>query len=188
MSIESVATALHHSKAKGTAKLVLIGIANHDGDGGAFPAMATLARYAGVDIRNARAAVRKLEELGEIRTYDHGGELPDRPRNYQPNRYEFLVKCPDHCDRTKNHRDARKPLLSMEYSSDEFIRSENHSSDEFITPARMQASDKPSINHITQFKKETHVNRAIKMHEYDSVTGWCVMCNYPNEHRLEQAS
>jgi len=187
MSIESIATALHHSKAKGTAKLVLIGIANHDGDGGAFPAMATLARYAGVDIRNARAAVRRLEELGEIRTFDHGGELPERPRNYQPNRYEVLIKCPDHCDRTKNHRDSRKTLLSEEISSDDYIRSVRYSPDEFDTSDRMSASDKPSYNPITQLKEKTLVNRAPVIHEYDNETGWCLKCIHP-AHRLEIAS
>lgn len=187
MSIESIATALHHSKAKGTAKLVLLGIANHDGDGGAFPAMATLARYAGVDIRNARAAVRKLEELGEIRTFGNGGELPDRPRNYQPNRYEFLVMCPPHCDRTKNHRDSRKPLFNDQDRADAGIRSIEYRADEFDTSDRMEASDKPSFNHINQFKKETQVNSTPTIHEYDDVTGWCLKCIHP-AHRLDLVS
>jgi hypothetical protein len=42
MSIEAVATVLNHSKARGRAKLVLIGIANHLGDQGAWPSISTL--------------------------------------------------------------------------------------------------------------------------------------------------
>lgn len=34
MSIEAMAVALHHSKTQGATKLVLLGIANHEGDGG----------------------------------------------------------------------------------------------------------------------------------------------------------
>lgn len=187
MSIESMVAALHHSKAKGTAKLVLIGIANHCGDGGAFPAMATLARYAGVDIKNARNAVRKLEELGEIRTYEHGGKLPDRPNNYQPNRYEVLVKCPVHCDGSMNHRDIRKPLLHDDYSSGDSARTVTFSSGDLQSVARAQAPDKPVLNLTTHLKEETHLIAREGIHEYDKETGWCLRCINP-VHRLEIAS
>lgn len=108
MSIESMAIALHHSRAKGSAKLILVGIANHDGDGGAMPSMATLARYGGVDVRQARKGVRRLEDLGEIRTHVQAGNLPYLDDHEQPNRYDFLLACPAWCDRSKHHRDTRK--------------------------------------------------------------------------------
>lgn len=103
-----MAIALHHSRAKGSAKLILVGIANHDGDGGAMPSMATLARYGGVDVRQARKGVRRLEDLGEIRTYVQAGSLPYLDDHEQPNRYDFLLVCPVWCDRSKHHRDTRK--------------------------------------------------------------------------------
>ena len=103
-----MAIALHHSRAKGSAKLILVGIANHDGDGGAMPSMATLARYGGVDVRQARKGVRRLEELGEIRTHVQAGSLPYLDDHEQPNRYDFLLACPAWCDRSKHHRDTRK--------------------------------------------------------------------------------
>ena len=105
MSIESVAIALHHSRARGTAKLVLLGIANHDGDGGAWPSLATLAKYAGgVDPRNVRKALRELEVLGEIRTHLQAGGT-GRTANYErPNLYDFLLRCPEGCDRSSQHR------------------------------------------------------------------------------------
>lgn len=184
MSIESMVAALHHSKAKGTAKLVLLGIANHCGDGGAFPAMATLARYAGVDIKNARNAVRKLEELGEVRTFEHGGKLPDRPNNYQPNRYEVLVKCPVYCDGTMNHRDIRKPLLDVETSSGVSARTVSFSSGDLQRVARASAPDKPVLNLTTQLKEETLVNAReviclkspTTRHIFDEASGWCNFC------------
>lgn len=104
MSIESVAIALHHSRARGTAKLVLIGVANHDGDGGSWPSLATLAKYSGVTVRNVQKALRELEVLGEIRTHLQAGGT-GRTANYErPNLYDFLLRCPGDCDRTSSHR------------------------------------------------------------------------------------
>ena len=58
MSIESVAQALKPRSLTATQKLVLIGIANHDGDGGAWPSMTTLAGYAECSERGDRASSR----------------------------------------------------------------------------------------------------------------------------------
>jgi len=110
MSVESIAIALHHSKAKGTAKLVLIGIANHDGDGGAWPSIATLSNYAGVSARNTQKAIDQLVALGEIRReVQRGGDfrVADHRR---PNLYLFLLGCPHNCDRTKSHRTRQHEL------------------------------------------------------------------------------
>ncbi|QDZ14237.1 helix-turn-helix domain-containing protein [Humibacter ginsenosidimutans] len=111
MSVESIAIALHHSQAKGTAKIVLLGIANHDGDGGAWPSVATLARYAGVDLRNAQRAIEKLVDLGEIRVGYQMGGTARTPAHLRPNLYVFSLACPSYCDRSARHRDIRKPLF-----------------------------------------------------------------------------
>lgn len=108
MSVESIAIALHHSKATGTAKLVLLGIANHDGDGGAWPTIDTLARYANCDRRNVQRALDRLETLGEVRrVYQAGGDhnIADHRR---PNRYQILLQCPSSCDRTRHHRTSHE--------------------------------------------------------------------------------
>ena len=110
MSIESMAIALHHSRARGATRLILIGIANHDGDGGAFPSKATLSKYAGdVDASTVRRSLRELEKLGEIRTHIQDGGFPSTPDWERPNRYDFLLRCPPTCDRTKNHRVTPHP-------------------------------------------------------------------------------
>jgi hypothetical protein len=103
MSVEAMAIALHHSKAKGTAKVVLLGIANHDGDGGAFPKIATLAKYANVAPKNVREAIAKLGELGEIIVHEQEGGKLRMNDNQRPNLYEFVLTCPPGCDRSKNH-------------------------------------------------------------------------------------
>lgn len=109
MSVESIALALHHSNAQGAARMVLVGIANHDGDGGAWPSIATLAKYAGISTRNAIKHVRALEELGEITCHRQQGGSRTTAEHMRPNLYEFLVRCPSNCDRSKNHRTVDNP-------------------------------------------------------------------------------
>jgi hypothetical protein len=95
MSIEKMAAVLHHSTTSGSTKLVLIGIANHDGDGGAWCSTTTLARYANIERRQVKKILRELEELGELITV---------PRTGLTNLYAVNVQCPDLCDRTFQHR------------------------------------------------------------------------------------
>lgn len=109
MSIESVAIVLHHSRAKGSDKLVLLGIANHDGDGGAWPSVATLARYANVEERAVQRSLKRLEGLGEVSIHVKGGGPSGIPEWKRTNRYDVLVACPATCDRTRNHRHVPLP-------------------------------------------------------------------------------
>lgn len=106
-----MAIVLHHSRATGTAKLVLLGVANHDGDGGAWPSVATLARYANVAPRNVQMALRKLEQLGELQTFANRGGLVDHEDHERPNLYRVLVECPSSCDRTRQHREQGRATL-----------------------------------------------------------------------------
>lgn len=104
MSVETLALVLHHSRATGTDKLVLIGIANHDGDGGAWPSVSTLAKYANVQPRAVQKSIRKLEQLGEVVVHRNAGGTLATAAHERPNRYDVMVACPPNCDRTKNHR------------------------------------------------------------------------------------
>ncbi len=108
MSAESLAIALHHSRARGTAKIVLLGIANHDGDGGAWPSTQTLAKYANVAPRNVQRALDQLVSLGEVRRVTNGGGRANTPDYLRPNLYHVLLECPPHCDGSRQHRDTRK--------------------------------------------------------------------------------
>jgi hypothetical protein len=95
MSVEKIASVLHHAPIGGTAKLLLIGIANHEGDGGAWPAIATLARYASVNERNARKMMQKLIESGLVESITRDGRTSV---------YRTRIECPPECDRSTNHR------------------------------------------------------------------------------------
>jgi hypothetical protein len=105
MSAEAVTVVLHHSKAEGTAKLVLWGIANHHSDAGAWPSIATLAKYAAVSERRVQQIIRDLAELGEIAIQEQGGL---GQAQYKTNRYHILIQCPADCDGSLNHKTGVK--------------------------------------------------------------------------------
>lgn len=105
MSAEAVTVVLHHSRAEGTAKLVLWGIANHHSDAGAWPSIATLAKYAAVSERRVQQIIRDLAELGEIAIDEQGGLGQGQ---YKTNRFHILIQCPTDCDGSLNHRTGVK--------------------------------------------------------------------------------
>lgn len=87
---------LHHAPVSGSAKLVLIGLANHAGHNGtAYPAIATLCRYANVDRRSVQRALRQLEDLKLITSDQRDGTST---------LYRLNVECPPNCDRTTAHK------------------------------------------------------------------------------------
>ena len=104
MSIESIAACLHHSQATGSDKLVLLGIANHDGDGGAWPSITTLAKYANISERSVQTCIQKLINMGEIVCHVNKGGNADTRGDRRPNRYDILVRCPKECDGSTKHR------------------------------------------------------------------------------------
>jgi hypothetical protein len=89
MSIEAVSLVLNKSKATGRAKLVLIGIANHLGDEGAWPSIATLARYANSSERSVKRDIQDLVALGELSV-----QLQAAPMNgqYKTNLYWITIE------------------------------------------------------------------------------------------------
>mgnify|MGYP000603754093 FL=1 len=92
-----MAIVLHHCTANPTHKLILLGIANHQGDRGAFPSIDTLAAYANVSRRTVSTALRELERRGDLICESKAG------RN-STNLYWVQTTCPAECDRTPNHR------------------------------------------------------------------------------------
>jgi hypothetical protein len=185
MSIESLAIALHHSRARGATKLVLLGIANHDGDGGAWPAVSTLAKYANVDKRSVQRSLDQLERLGEVRRIIGQGGDHSAADNRRPNLYRFLLACPHDCDRTSQHRTARVAAIML----DERLLTG-------VTPAPphdvgvthrgdVGVTQTISNNHLSLVKKPT-TGRAqgcegIKsgLHKYRE--GACIFCGQPAE-------
>lgn len=92
MSVESISNVLNSDlTVSPTAKLVLVGIANHDGDGGAWPSVATLARYAGVSTRSVQYRLTELTEAGLIVVHKNAGGTSRTPGHSRPNLYEITL-------------------------------------------------------------------------------------------------
>ena len=73
MSVKVMGKVWEHSKAKGTARLVLLAIADHcNPTGVAWPSLSRLAQYVNVDRRNVIAAINKLVEIGELERVQKG--------------------------------------------------------------------------------------------------------------------
>lgn len=156
MSVEATAIALHHSRAKGAALLVLWGIANHDGDGGAWPSIATLAHYARVNERQVQKCIAELERLGEIRRHRQMGGTALTPEHLRPNLYEFRLQCPPSCDRTKNHR-----TRGSHYTPELFTGVSSGTPGVLRdTPGVSSTTPEPSINPIQDSENGSRDNRA----------------------------
>lgn len=116
-----MAAVLHHSQAKATDKLILLGIANHDGDGGAWPTLDTLARYGNCSRSKVKQAITRLVELGELAVEVNRGGNDDTRADRRPNRYRVLVRCPLTCDGSTAHRDGGHPSVPRDEHGGHFL-------------------------------------------------------------------
>lgn len=164
MSIEAMAIALHHSRAKGAVKIVLIGIANHDGDGGAWPSIKTLSKYAGINPRNVKNALNELEKLGEVRRELNAGGTFTTADHMRPNLYHFLLACPPRCDRSKHHRMPNE-ALPLELSTGVSPATPGVASD---TGGVSPVTPEPSLNRPThEIEDSSSSNRARSADTYE---------------------
>lgn len=182
MSIEHLAIVLNHSKAKGTARIVLMGLANHASiiNNRCWPSVTRLQIYTGgMDRTSILRALDRLEADGEISRIRHGAPPPDHapttPLRNRNNLYEILLRCPDHCDGTPQHRDRRRPLVPDEMMGDvlqsevadydfEIVRGRKNDHSE-VAPLR----PKPSINHLEKVKKLTTEGQPRPVQKYDPI-------------------
>jgi hypothetical protein len=66
MSIQVMQAVWQHSKADGRARLVLLAIADHQGEIGAWPSIATLARMVNASERSVQRDIQHLQDIGEL--------------------------------------------------------------------------------------------------------------------------
>ena len=78
---------LDESQARGTARTVLLAIADraYDDGTGAWPTLADLSRRANTSRSNVKRAIRALVELGELKVDPQAGGTPDCPPDKRPN-------------------------------------------------------------------------------------------------------
>ncbi len=99
----STPLAWYHSQADASARLVLLAIADHDGEGGAWPSIATLARMTRLSPSTVRRSIKALVGLGEVTVHLQEGGTSRTPDGRRPNRYEVTLACPPSCDGTARH-------------------------------------------------------------------------------------
>jgi len=89
MSIEIMNAVWRHSKADGRARLVLLAIADHQGEMGAWPSLATLAKMVNASDRSVQRDIDYLQQIGELEV--HYQQAPVR-NHYKSNLY--FVRLP----------------------------------------------------------------------------------------------
>lgn len=67
MSIEIMNQVWKHSQAVGRARLVLLAIADHQGEIGAWPSLETLARMVNASTRSVQRDIEYLQDIGELK-------------------------------------------------------------------------------------------------------------------------
>lgn len=178
MSVESMSVVLHHSRAKGSAKLLLVGIANHDGDGGAWPTVNKLAVYLNVHPRNVQRAIERVEQLGELAVeLQRGGTLVSHASDWErPNRYVLTIDCPEGCAGGTHHR-ARPGWQRL--PSGDYVRTTSPVDNGVAkTPPGGESATRPGGESATHNRP---INRSA--HRGASTTGVtppCVECSAPD--------
>jgi len=120
MSSEAMSAVLHHSQASPHAKLVLMAIAYHENDTGAWMSQATLARLCNMSERTVRRHIVELKSLFEIDV------IPDDGQGYGArvtNRYFIILDCPERCDRSFSHKETSAEIIKLTTSRREQYRS-----------------------------------------------------------------
>jgi len=110
MSSEAMSAVLHHSQASPHAKLVLMAIAYHENDTGAWMSQATLARLCNMSERTVRRHIAELKSLFEIDV------IPDDGQGYGArvtNRYFIILDCPERCDRSFSHKETSAEIIKL---------------------------------------------------------------------------
>lgn len=148
MSISALALTLYHSQASYSNRLVLIAIANFEGEHGAYPSIDTIGRLAGG--LNRRTVQRSIDALIAM------GELTEIHRNSKTNLYRIALRCPDDCDRSPNHRklDGGGVQTTPDKTSDEIGTNYPEWGGVQTTPGAVYAPPKPLVNHIEPLSKK----------------------------------
>ncbi len=148
-----MALVLAHSKLSGAQRTVLLSIANHMGEQGAWPSIKTMAREANCSERTVQRAITAAVAAGELEVLDQDGGDRNTPGNRRPNRYHLLLACPPECDGSANHRrrpergdiDVTPTPAPNPTRGDTHVTPEPARGDIYDTLGVTQVSPKPSI-------------------------------------------
>ena len=123
-------------------KLILLGIANHDGDGGAWPSVATLARYGCCSPRTVQRSLQRLTEAGFVTVEKQAGGSRETRPDRRPNLYRLHLS-----GLVDNHDNGVTPVTPREANG--------------VTPVTERGdtamSPEPSLNHLYEIKRDSYV-------------------------------
>ena len=100
MSIQVMQAVWQHSQSQGRARLVLLAIADHQGEIGAWPSIQTLAKMVNASSRSVQRDIQELQELGELKV-----EIQSAPTNRQYKSNLYWVILPGVTDLTSGVTD-----------------------------------------------------------------------------------
>ena len=89
MSIQVMQAVWEHSKSDGRARLVLLAIADHQGEIGAWPSIATIAKMVNASERSVQRDIQYLQDIGELSV-----EVQNAPTRSQYKSNLYWVKLP----------------------------------------------------------------------------------------------
>ena len=89
MSIQIISAVWQHSQSVGRARTVLLAIADHQGEIGAWPSLQTLARMANASERSVQRDIQYLQDIGELRV-----EVQNAPTRNQYKSNLYWVTLP----------------------------------------------------------------------------------------------
>lgn len=149
MSTEAFTAVLHHSRAKGTDKVVLIGIANHHNpsDGTSWPSISTLAKYANASERSVSRSIANLVALGEL---SYGKNAAPTTHYNKPNLYQILVGCPAECDGTYSHKEGPRTGMTNLVGMTSVVDRDDKSGKTGMTPVSSEPKEetKEKLNNL----------------------------------------
>jgi len=151
MSIEAMVGALNHSKAHGAAHIVLLNIANHQGEQGAWPSIPTLARLSKLTDRRVQQIIVELVELGEL-------IVENRAAGYgsiKTNRYWVTINCPPTCDGTFAHREVKPISDRGEVGFTAGVKPVSFGGEVGFTQTNIEPTNEPTVKRSNSKSKKT---------------------------------
>ncbi len=151
MSIAAIQAVWDRSQSTGTARVVLLAIADHaDEHMTAYPSLTRLAHYANVHRRSAIRAIQSLVELGELVRVDRGKQGVTVYRMALPG----VPTSDDSVTSTSDARVTSDASVTGDNSVTQLVTNPAPTSDTGVTQLVTPVSPEPSMNH-----QEPSVNR-----------------------------
>jgi len=157
MGIAYTTQVLHHSTLSHGQRMILMVIADHHGETGAWCSVATIAEQSGCCIRTVQRAIAAAEAVGELRRDINAGGPSGIRRDRRPNLYHITIDCPESCAGGPAHRKRPQttpprgdstvtpPPVDNSSRGDTCVTASEPRGDKYDAHGVTQVSPKPSV-------------------------------------------